>query len=406
LDLAYIIPQASWRSVYQIRVESKEEKCILVYQGVIRNATGENWDNVNLTLSTAEPSKGGEPPKIPGLVVYYQDYPPVVQNNNFFYMNAQNQKQNAKHLSYSDYESFSDEEELDLNMEEDYFEQKNRRFRSNVSKTKESKKPSYDYLMEKEKYGKSEKKMKSKSMKSKTEEVICHPEPVLPEKEDIVDVNQTGICATFTISRPCTVHSDSKPHRVTIANIPLETKLEYVVVPSMSLSAYLKAVTENISPFTLLGGKISVFIDNFFVSTTSLKLTSPGERMELYLGIDGSIKVEYVSVPQRHGQRSRVLQKMKTKTVSQITTIKNNKDIPVQLSILEQLPVTSDPTKIKINILETTEPDHILTERNNLIRWDFILAPREEKKIPYDYEIEYSHDKHIDIQRKVFLETS
>jgi len=225
----------------------------------------------------------------------------------------------------------------------------------------------------------------------------------LPEQEDIVDVNQTGICATFTISRPCTIHSDSKPHKVTIAHIPLETKLEYVVVPSLSLSAYLKAVTENASPFTLLGGKMSIFIDNFFVSTTSLKLTSPGEKMELYLGIDGSIKIDYHNVPHRTGQKSKILQKIKTKTVSQITTIKNNKDLPVKLSVVEQLPSTNDPTKIKINILDSTEPDHTITERNHLIRWDFILAPREEKKIPYDYEIEYSHDKHIEIQKRTFV---
>jgi len=117
LDLSYIITGASWRSTYQVRVESKDKSCVLVYQGVIRNTTGENWDNVLVTLSTAEPSKGGEPPRVPSLVVRLYDSRPnvyVPQYNDYQW------NMNDKAESYEDYESFSDEDdEYDYDMKSD-----------------------------------------------------------------------------------------------------------------------------------------------------------------------------------------------------------------------------------------------------------------------------------------------
>jgi len=49
------------------------------------------------------------------------------------------------------------------------------------------------------------------------------PPPLPKPKEYIAEIGQSTICATFTISRPCTINSDNKTHKVTIALIPLVT---------------------------------------------------------------------------------------------------------------------------------------------------------------------------------------
>jgi len=112
LDLSYIIPGANWRSIYQIRVESTEEACVLVYQGIIRNATGENWENVNVTLSTAEPSKGGEPPRIPTLVVQLTESKPQTYIYNSY--DYDNRPREIEEVYIDDYESFSGSEEEEM----------------------------------------------------------------------------------------------------------------------------------------------------------------------------------------------------------------------------------------------------------------------------------------------------
>lgn len=247
-------------------------------------------------------------------------------------------------------------------------------------------------------------------MKSQGEKKYARSYSVSEEYEDFalnidnqnVDVNQTVVCATFTISRPCTVQSDSKPHKVTIALIPLETEFEYVVVPSIDQFAYLKAKTNNASLYTLLPGRMSIFIDNFFVSTAALKLTSPGEDMELYLGMDSAIKVEHIKTPHTQGKKGQFLgmKKVKTSTMSYITNIKNNKSVKIKVTVLEQFPISQD-TKVKITLLQPENKEEFqITERNNLIRWDFTLAPKEEKSLPFSYVIEYPENRGIQFKTK------
>ena len=64
LTLSYAVPEARWSPSYDARVSSSEHAVQLGYFGVVRQHTGEDWKNVNLTLSTARPSLGGSPPAL------------------------------------------------------------------------------------------------------------------------------------------------------------------------------------------------------------------------------------------------------------------------------------------------------------------------------------------------------
>lgn len=56
IDLSYMIMQAGWRPVYDIRYDSNMEKELqLDYNAFVYQLTGENWNDVILTLSTARP---------------------------------------------------------------------------------------------------------------------------------------------------------------------------------------------------------------------------------------------------------------------------------------------------------------------------------------------------------------
>jgi len=52
-----------WSSKYDCRVD-ENKKVQLTYYGSVLNSTGETWKNTLLTLSTAEPAVGGEPPEL------------------------------------------------------------------------------------------------------------------------------------------------------------------------------------------------------------------------------------------------------------------------------------------------------------------------------------------------------
>jgi len=64
LSLAYQIGGANWQPTYDARITTGERSLQLGYKALVRNGTGEDWDNVKMILSTARPSLGGSAPEL------------------------------------------------------------------------------------------------------------------------------------------------------------------------------------------------------------------------------------------------------------------------------------------------------------------------------------------------------
>ena len=62
VSLSYVIEQVSWYPEYDLRYIEKSGEVELSTSAVIRQSTGENWNDVRLILSTASPALGGESP--------------------------------------------------------------------------------------------------------------------------------------------------------------------------------------------------------------------------------------------------------------------------------------------------------------------------------------------------------
>ena len=68
VGLAYVLPGATWKPDYDLRFGPTKEgkagagKAELVVSAVVRQSTGEDWDNVQLSLSTSKPRLGAEAP--------------------------------------------------------------------------------------------------------------------------------------------------------------------------------------------------------------------------------------------------------------------------------------------------------------------------------------------------------
>ncbi len=71
LDVSYLVMGASWHPQYDVRVQVSDEQSgseagevELTYVGVIRQSTGERWEDVALSLSTARPSLAAVLPEL------------------------------------------------------------------------------------------------------------------------------------------------------------------------------------------------------------------------------------------------------------------------------------------------------------------------------------------------------
>lgn len=68
-EISYVVRNASWAPAYDIRVNNVDEPVQLVYKADIRQNTKEKWDNVKLTLSTANPNASGEAPVLSSYIL-------------------------------------------------------------------------------------------------------------------------------------------------------------------------------------------------------------------------------------------------------------------------------------------------------------------------------------------------
>ncbi|KAF4603111.1 hypothetical protein EYR38_003516 [Pleurotus pulmonarius] len=66
IALIYAVPGVSWQASYDIRInmQSKDTPFTLRYKAAISQSTGENWDNVQLTLGTVSPTFGLDVPSL------------------------------------------------------------------------------------------------------------------------------------------------------------------------------------------------------------------------------------------------------------------------------------------------------------------------------------------------------
>ena len=64
LEVTYVVKRAAWAPLYDMRVNSTNKTLSLNYIAEVTQNTGEDWNNVALTLSTAKPGLGTLPPKL------------------------------------------------------------------------------------------------------------------------------------------------------------------------------------------------------------------------------------------------------------------------------------------------------------------------------------------------------
>ena len=77
LGIIYQIRNAGWRPTYHLKANTKDNKITLSYFGEIDQNTGEDWKNISLELSTGQPSRGTQPPKLFPWIV---DFPKPIQH--------------------------------------------------------------------------------------------------------------------------------------------------------------------------------------------------------------------------------------------------------------------------------------------------------------------------------------
>ncbi|CAF1086016.1 unnamed protein product [Rotaria sp. Silwood1] len=196
-----------------------------------------------------------------------------------------------------------------------------------------------------------------------------------------------------------------KPHKVTIGVLELTSTFTYTVVPKISLYAYLKASTVNTSDKQLLAGPVSVFMDNNFITHSSIDNVCIGDTFDLPLGTDASVKVEYKPIKKMVDTQG-LISKVHHERIRHETHIINTKSTEITVFLYQQVPLSSDE-KIKVKLVtpDLRQKEHgrnctvTMNDRNNL-EWKCVLQAHGEYRFPLDYTLEWPKEKRVEYKEE------
>jgi uncharacterized protein (TIGR02231 family) len=203
--------------------------------------------------------------------------------------------------------------------------------------------------------------------------------------------------AVYKIGGKTTVKTTGETKRLQIVSEGTDTSIFVRAVPRLDHTAYLYArlaLAGTSSP--LLPGQVSLFRDGVYVGTGSLPQLSPGETCEFGFGADERVKVKQVVAADKTGETG-TFSKSRVEEHGYTVTVKNLHARSVDIEVIDRMPV-SVQEEIKVDFSVTTGPQPAAVEGENkrgIIRWTLKTEPGEEKKLAYSYRVTAPADKKI-----------
>lgn len=195
---------------------------------------------------------------------------------------------------------------------------------------------------------------------------------------------------TFDISTPTSVLSDGKLQTVEIQRLSAPAEYKYVTIPKLSQLVYLTANITDWAKLSLQSGEATLYFENSFVGRSGVNVSQVNDTLTLSLGTDNSIivrrekRVDFTS--------RKTIGTNKTETYSFLISVRNNKNVPVIITVNDQIPVSSN-SGINVEPIELSGGKH--NTQTGEIRWDLDINKQETRQIILTYSVRYSKDKTV-----------
>ncbi|MFE0451792.1 DUF4139 domain-containing protein [Streptomyces sp. NPDC058914] len=145
----------------------------------------------------------------------------------------------------------------------------------------------------------------------------------------------------FDATARADIPSDGTWHTVTVTEIAVGLRTEYLCVPSVEQTVYATLVLTNATDQALLAGPVEVTVDDDFLLTAALPTLAPGGVRRVGLGPAESIRVTRRT--NLHESTSGLRNNITVLDHRVHVELANRLARPVTVEVRERVPVTSDP---------------------------------------------------------------
>ena len=402
--LSYYVKNAGWFPSYDIRSESLTEPLSIVYKANIFQHTGEEWKNIDLSLSSSSPSTGNVAPRLESYRLNYGWAAPTYRNE----MNGNNVSGIVSDAKTNEplagatvripgttvgcatdidghYSLTMPEGQHRLEFAYIGYISQTTEIRSNTQNIQL--RPDTQSLDEVvvTGYASSPRKALKAAAVVEEESVESIPMEVEPTRQ------ATGY--EFDIKMPYTILSNNKPVLAEIGRYELPASYVYQCTPKIDKDAFLMARVTDWNKLNLLEGEANIYFEETFIGKSVLDLSTPGDTLSLSLGRDRQIAVQRTK---EHEYTSRKLMgSSQTQTIGWKISVRNHRLQAVELTLCDQVPVS-----VNSSIVVTTEElsDGKLDGNTGIITWPLTLQPGEQRDIILRYKVKYPKDRRLDVE--------
>ncbi len=332
MNISYVVNNAGWVPKYDVRSENTTDPVNLTYKGDVYQNTGIEWESVNITLSTGNPTVSNSQPNLTPWYLYY-------------YSNQRKKSYKAKGLAKQDIQQQNA-------YNDDYFEE------------------------------------------SEGAEVLLYDMAVVSEESrsssDFTTVTESTVNTEFEIDLPYSITSDGQANTVEIIKHDLPVEYKYYAVPKLDNDAFLLARVSGWGEYNLLPGDVNVYFEGTSVGTSYLNTETTEDTLDISMGRDNSIIIKRDKVKDFCKTTSFGANKKSLRGYE--ISVRNNKSNAIQLHLVDQIPL-SRTKEIEVILDESNGAEH--NEDTGELKWEMDIPSGETKKVIYKYSVKYPKNKSI-----------
>ena len=423
MDVSYYISSAGWSPLYDFRVSDINTPIIIVYNANVFQSSGQDWKNVNIKLSTNNPSMSGDRPDlIPWVLGKKSPYDAhykeknvgsgvlkgrvldvneneglafanvsLIKNNKLItgattdldgqytikpipagsynlevtYVGFKTTKINGvritnNQITYHDFEMEGSEDLLECQMVA---------YKSPlIRKDKASTPVRSSYRIA----GSIGGRVNSVSSEIEISNYISNS-----LKRNVTNLE-------YEIDIPYSIPSDGEDYSIKIKEVKLTVNYVYHAVPKLDKDVFLTAEITNWTELNLLSGKSSIYYQGTFTGESYIDADQQSDTLELSLGRDRNILIKREGNKELYDKRT--IGNYVKETIGWSITVKNNKSSRILLHIEDQYPI-SEKKSIEVETLGSTTAQ--INEKNGNLKWKLEFEPNEMKVLSYNYQVKY-----------------
>jgi hypothetical protein len=430
LTLKYMVQSAGWSPTYDIRVADITKPMELTYKAQVYQSTGEDWDKVQLALSSGEPNRDAIMPTLypwrldfgtprqapvanvqPGFNPNVRDVRGIIRdastgeplpfvnvvlsdmtgqtingttsNIDGYYaiavpVNGRNLR--FELIGYGTQHMAITSGSMNVNMAE------NATQLSEVVIATGGTPASYGYVPGVQ--------MKSvqriRKQRGEQEALLFDKVELANASIAIGEVTERATSFEFAISVPYTIPSDGKNHQVGVQEQQLTSTYKYYCTPKLDLDAFLFAQVTGWEGLNLLAGPAYIYFEGTYVGESLLDLAGVGDTLDISLGRDQGVTVQRTK--RKDFSQRQVVGGKRVESVGWEIAVRNNKAQAIDLVITDQYPLAAR-SEIEVK-LDEAGGAAVNTEKG-FLTWKVKVEPRTNQKWSFGYSVKVPKEQPV-----------